>query len=722
MEPCYRAAFVSLTRALGILAGVAVAIYLAVVFGTKPTTTVQANTTSFSAAADTMIIENSPDSGYDDANPLKADGDNPAGTGSQLRPLLRWDVSRLPAGAKIESAKVTLNVTNSSPNSFAAHKLLKSWSEVGSTWTQAGPSSDWQVAGADGGKDRESAASGEFTPSSIQQTSFDLNASVVAGWRSEPSSNRGIILLGPSSPDGFSFSSRENASYALRPTLTVTYLPADASPAGAPPAAAPPSDTASSDACTSLLQAKIDDAPSGAVVTADPCIYRETVTIDKPLTLRGRRGSEIRGSDVWTGFERSGSTWESSETVPSLSASGECAPDTSGCRRPEQVFLDGKPLEQLDDGETPSSGQFALSSDRRVVLGDNPAGKTVEVSVRREWVVGHAPDVTIEGFEMKHAANDSQYHAALTNDGNDNWTLKDSELSHSHGTLVSLEGASGLRILDNELHHGGQSGVHSSGSQLVLSGNEIHHNNTSGFDPGWEAGGVKTSRMDGLLAENNRIHNNDGHGLWCDIGCRDVTYRYNTIHHNGWSGIFFEVSEGAKIHSNAVYENGWGKGGPSSGSWQGAIHVSNSRGADVYDNTVAWNRSNISVVRIDRSGDYPAYNDVRSNVVRGNRILSEDYSSAAGYDSGSRNHALAWVDKWTGEMYEPSRGNRGYSNEYYFAAPASASVPRFFWGGGATSSLASFNATAGEEGGRYMSRGEKDALAAAEGVPPAPEH
>jgi len=483
-------------------------------------------------------------------------------------------------------------------------------------------------------------------------------------------------------------------------------------------------ETAAAETCAGSLQARIDAAPSGTTVVAEPCIYRERVTITKPLTLQGQPGSEIRGSDVWTDWQRSddGTSYVSEGVVPAFTVEGKCKPGTSECLRPEQVFVDGEPLEQLPNGAIPSEGQFALDSGRRVVLGDDPSGKQVEVSVRRQWVVGRAPNVTIEGFEMKHAANDSQYRAALTNERRANWTLEDSELSYSHGALVSFRGAAGLKIANNELRHGGQLGVHASDGKLVLWGNEIHHNNVSDFDPGWEAGGVKAVRMASLDAHSNNVKHNDGNGLWCDVGCRDTTFRYNRVHHNTWSGIFFEVSDGAKIHDNTVYENGWGKSGSWVGSWQGAIHISNSRNAEVYDNTVAWNRSNISVVRIDRSGDYPAYNDVYGNYVHDNRILSADYPSAASYDSGSRNHALSWVDKWTGSMYEASKNNRGESNEYYFAKTEDTTIPRYFWGGKATSVLGSFNSTRGEDGGRYLTRSEKDALVASEDIPAGPEH
>ncbi len=74
-------------------------------------------------------------------------------------------------------------------------------------------------------------------------------------------------------------------------------------------------------------------------------------------------------------------------TLPRFTAYGTCDDGTSRCLWPEQVFFDGEPLLQV--ASDPDSGQFAVDSDRNVVLADDPAGHTVEVSTRRQWVVGH---------------------------------------------------------------------------------------------------------------------------------------------------------------------------------------------------------------------------------------------------------------------------------------------------------------------------------------------
>ncbi len=90
---------------------------------------------------------------------------------------------------------------------------------------------------------------------------------------------------------------------------------------------------------------------------------------------------------------------------------------------------------------------------------------------------------------MKHAANDSQRHGAITNGGYSDWAIQDNLLSDAHGAVVSLAEGTNLRLVGNDINHGGQLGLHACRSHLLVQDNEIHHNYTEGFSGGWEAGG-----------------------------------------------------------------------------------------------------------------------------------------------------------------------------------------------------------------------------------------
>lgn len=462
------------------------------------------------------------------------------------------------------------------------------------------------------------------------------------------------------------------------------------------------------------LQAKVDSAAPGAVVDAPACIYREKITIGKPITLKADPGAEIRGSDIWTGWTKSGEHWKDGP-LPAFNAHGRCSAGTERCLWPEQVFLDGKPLKQV--ASDPAGGQFAVDAERNVVLADDPTGHTVEVTTRREWIVGRSDEVTIRGFTMKHAANDSQ-NGALENGGYSRWEIQDNKLSQAHGAVVSLTEGTDLNLLNNDIYRGGQLGVHVSTGDVLVQGNRIHDNNTEGFDPAWEAGGMKTAgvlRAGGthsLLANRNKVYRNDGKGFWCDTGCTNVTYSNNRVHHNKRNGIQLEITDGAKVFGNVVWENGWDK---SVWGWGAGILSLSSKNVEIYDNVVAWNTDGISVVSTDREGTF--YDNVVNVRVHHNTILHKEYPSA--HFNSEQNYALGWLQDWAGVLFDASSNNRGYDNKYWYIT-AESNLARYAWSGG-KSELSQFSPTPGEERGRYLSNAEKKQVVSSARIPASPE-
>jgi hypothetical protein len=384
-------------------------------------------------------------------------------------------------------------------------------------------------------------------------------------------------------------------------------------------------------ACGSL-QALVDAAPAGSVVTAPACTYRETVTIGKSLTLRGY-GATISGKDA--------------------------------------------------------------------------AGSTV----RSTWVVVNASDVTVEGFTMRDANNAPQTGAVRVRAGISRFTLRACDLAYAAGADVSIGVANSSLIANCAIHNAGQLGVHvggdgTNGRDNVVRDNRIYANNTAGFDPGWEAGGLKATRQTGLRLEGNDVYDNAGPGLWCDISCRGTVYRANRVHGNASAGIFEEISSGALITNNVVWNNGWGF---TSWGWGGGIVVSSSSGAEVANNVVAWNADGIDVISQNR-GD-PGWNSVTGVYVHDNTIV---LAPRAG-DSSDK-IALGWLQDWAGVMFDSSSANRGASNAYWIGS-AEPEWARFGWNGH-IDTLAAFNATPGEEGGRYLTIAERNQVLGTAGIAP----
>jgi parallel beta-helix repeat protein len=388
-------------------------------------------------------------------------------------------------------------------------------------------------------------------------------------------------------------------------------------------------------------------------------------------------------------------------TVPAFSNQhqGVCADGSNKCNWPEQVYIDGTPLTELSPGSVPGPGQFALDNARHVVLHDDPNGHVVEVTTRERWVDTESDNVTIQGMIFWHAANPAET-GAIGNQNRNGWTLQGNKLFMAHGGIVSLGGASNqntqTRVLNNEIAGSGYEAI--DGFQNVntlIKGNVIYNNNLSGFDSvNWAGSGIKVVAFTNLTVDGNEVRNNAGPGIWCDIGCQGVVISNNRVHDNQGAGILFEISVGAKIYNNAV----WNCSPTAPG-----INISSSANADVYSNLLAWNNLGIAVFSEDRA-NRPSQGTV-GITIHDNMILS----------SGQSATALQWFQRGSGNLMENSSGNSGKSNVFWYPSDEDGSA-RFRWQR-YISSLNDFRQTPSGAGARYLSSVERDQMISGWNIP-----
>jgi hypothetical protein len=178
----------------------------------------------------------------------------------------------------------------------------------------------------------------------------------------------------------------------------------------------------------------------------------------------------------------------------------------------------------------------------------------------------------------------------------------------------------------------------------------------------------------------------------------------NRLSFNQRAGILFELSDGAQITGNAVWENGWGH---SDWGWGGGIILSTSKNASVSQNTLAWNADGISVLEQDREPDL---------AVTGVTV-SQNVIALAPPAPGS--YALGWLsDVSPSQLYAPAAGNTGAANRYWTPLPDTGGI-QFGWTDD-YSLLGAFNATPGEEGGQYLTLTEKNQALGSAGIPLTP--
>ncbi len=188
------------------------------------TSTFQGGTSSYTGATDSQIVQSAPTTNYGTATSLNFDGDT--GGGNDAYALFRWDLSAIPPSATIQSASITLRVTNKGAIAYPLYALKRSWSESSVTWSRASTGVAWQTPGALGANDRETTSLASIAATSIGTLTFPLNAAGLAkvrSWVNGSSPNYGVIIASPSLTDGADVDSRETATVANRPKLTVTY-------------------------------------------------------------------------------------------------------------------------------------------------------------------------------------------------------------------------------------------------------------------------------------------------------------------------------------------------------------------------------------------------------------------------------------------------------------------------------------------------------------------
>ncbi|QMU31042.1 DNRLRE domain-containing protein [Adhaeribacter radiodurans] len=140
------------------------------------------------------------------------------------RALFHFDLSRIPAGSKINAATLTLTVTRAKGMvPVALHKLTANWGELESTWSHASlPGTPWTTPGGDFNP-TASASTGDVATGPLVIS--DLTADVQA-WVDNPAGNFGWLLKVVNEEPTFTaklIASRENTVESLRPILSITY-------------------------------------------------------------------------------------------------------------------------------------------------------------------------------------------------------------------------------------------------------------------------------------------------------------------------------------------------------------------------------------------------------------------------------------------------------------------------------------------------------------------
>jgi hypothetical protein len=320
--------------------------------------------------------------------------------------------------------------------------------------------------------------------------------------------------------------------------------------------------------------------------------------------------------------------------------------------------------------------------------------------------------MTVIGLVNRNVAAANQRGGTVLSGSNIN--LLAANLSGGTGGCLGIEGGGPYRIDGSSFTSCGQAGILAHGdfsgvgriNGLTITNSRLLNNDTAHQQQFWEAGGIKIVAASNVtFGPGNEVAGNDGPGVWCDVDCSNFEVTGNRVHHNTYPGIMFEISDGAHIHGNAVWENGWSF---VTWGWGGGILVSSSKNAEVDHNTVAWNADGISVLSQNRGTT--RWNGVTGINVHDNVVVMGPQGSS---DSSNDRVALGYLQDWAGTMFASGSGNRGTANGF----SATDAYGRYQWNG-ALSSVAALNGTpAGGGNSVALSAAQRDAALNAAGMP-----
>jgi hypothetical protein len=181
-----------------------------------------------------------------------------------------------------------------------------------------------------------------------------------------------------------------------------------------------------------------------------------------------------------------------------------------------------------------------------------------------------------------------------------------------------------LHVLNVRLHHNPNQGIGNPGPGFLLKNSEIDHNGSASFTNGGtsSAAGVKITKGPATF-RNNEVHHNYWHGIWCDEFAGSIEISGNVVHHNGKSGIRYEICRGpgSKITNNRVVANGYLK--KDKGSRAGIVLVG-AQGVGVANNILRGNRgSGIRAKTGDRQRTSRVrihHNSLRNDTLKGCKL------------------------------------------------------------------------------------------------------
>lgn len=451
----------------------------------------------------------------------------------------------------------------------------------------------------------------------------------------------------------------------------------------------------------------LTSASSGSTIVFRGGTYRNVkVSIKKKLTLQPypHEKAWFKGSIEVQGWVADGARWRKDNwnySFPSNVSSEYIDPNYPMAGYRDMVYINGVSLKQVASITEVVPGTFYVdSANKRLYIGDNPAGKTVEAAALTEALTlgkydssSDPSDTVIRGLGFAHYADSG------INVGAPRVTIENNTFIWNGVEGVTFWGTSGgtlnistdAIVRGNTFSYNARKGLGGSRAhRMLLEGNTISYNNVERFSPKWDAAGIKLVKTDGLIWRNNLVENNFACGMWLDVSGTNATIVHNTVRSNERYGILFEVSHKAIIAANVVYKNPTG------------IHISNSSSARVYNNTLVQNGHNLHID--DSTRNNTNANEIAAGITwiaRDHAVKNNILSNPSRVYSSSTSETLQFhAANTTNESSSLMFNTIDYNGYYRTSSSNTPKVVRWSLGGGNSlvyNSVAAFNSATGFE-------------------------
>lgn len=418
----------------------------------------------------------------------------------------------------------------------------------------------------------------------------------------------------------------------------------------------------------SSILAAVERAGDGAAFCLKNGVHRlQAIRPKAGQSFHGEGQTVLNGSRLLTSFSREGRYWVASGQEQRGHKDGVCTKEAPACGLPDGLLIDDKPLGQVLSKDDVEAGRFYFDHARgNIYFADDPTGRKVEATVAVFAFESRAPNVLIRNVTIEKYASVAQ-RGAIQARGATGWVVENCEVRLNSGAGIAT--GPGTRVRGCKIHHNGQIGITGGGRDVLIEGNRIWANNIRGFDPGWEAGGVKIAVGTDIVFRDNHVHDNLGPGLWCDGDCRSVLYEGNVVERNHSIGIYHEISFNAVIRNNVVRHNGIAE---KEWFWGSDIVVAASQDVEVYGNALTVSPGKCGIMLIDQSrpikrgGKYKT----RNNSVHDNDMTFEGTACAGGVSDAKPGDENFTIITDGGNVFD--------RNVYRVRRPGGAG--RFVWG------------------------------------------